>query len=68
MKDNPIISIIVPSYNHGKFLEKCLESIINQTFLNYEVIIQDNNSSDNTKSILKKYQKFKISCCRRRTN
>ena len=59
MKDNPIISIIVPSYNHGKFLEKCLESIINQTFLNYEVIIQDNNSSDNTKSILKKYQKFK---------
>ena len=59
MTNRPLISIIIPSFNQGKFIEKCLESITQQTFDNYEVIIQDNNSTDNTKSILKKYQNLR---------
>lgn len=57
----PQLSIIVPSYNQGDYIEKCLQSIINQnqTFLNYEVIIQDNHSTDSTKSILQKYHQIK---------
>ena len=59
MANNPFFSIIIPSYNMGNLIDKCLQSILNQTFLDYEVIVQDNNSKDNTKSILEKYKKFR---------
>ena len=59
MTNPPLISIIIPSFNQGKFIEKCLKSITAQTFVDYEVIIQDNNSTDNTKSILQEYKKLK---------
>jgi glycosyltransferase involved in cell wall biosynthesis len=55
----PFFSIIIPSYNQGSFIENCLQSIIKQDFTNYEVIVQDNLSDDNTKSILEKYQQYK---------
>jgi glycosyltransferase involved in cell wall biosynthesis len=51
----PFFSIIIPSYNQGSFIDKCLQSIINQSFFDYEVIIQDNFSDDNTKFVLEKY-------------
>jgi len=56
MLNVPFFTIIVPSYNQGNFIESCLESILSQTFTNYEIIIQDNFSTDNTKLILKKYK------------
>lgn len=45
------ISIIVPIYNGEKFLLECIESILNQTYKNIEVILIDDGSSDNTKKI-----------------
>ena len=59
MKNEPLFSIIIPSFNQGEYIDKCLQSIIGQTFEDYEVIVQDNNSTDNTKSILQKYEKLK---------
>ena len=60
----PIISIIVPVYNTGKYLEKCLESIISQSLTNFEVICIDDGSTDNSYDILttykEKYNNFKI--------
>ena len=53
MKDK--ISIIVPAYNSEKYIEKCLESLINQTYKNIEILIIDNNSTDNTANICNKY-------------
>lgn len=50
-------SIIVPSYNQGKYIEETLLSIINQKYQNFELIIIDGGSSDNTLEILKKYAK-----------
>ena len=50
------VSIIVPSYNHAQFLEERIESILNQDFDNFEVILLDDLSSDNSAEILKKYQ------------
>ncbi|OGK46289.1 hypothetical protein A2963_00280 [Candidatus Roizmanbacteria bacterium RIFCSPLOWO2_01_FULL_40_13] len=50
-----LISVIVPAYNEGKYLSKCLESITNQTYKNFELIVIDNNSTDNTSEIAKKY-------------
>ena len=51
----PDISIIVPVYNASKYLQQCLESIINQTFKNLEIICIDDGSTDNSIEILKKY-------------
>ena len=47
-KTNTLVSIVVPTYNHSIYLKRALESIINQTYENWEVIVIDNHSTDNT--------------------
>lgn len=51
----PKFSIIIPIYNVEKYLKKCLDSVKNQTFSDYEVIVVDDGSTDKSKSIAKKY-------------
>lgn len=51
----PKVSIIVPNYNHSIFLEERLESIFNQTFQDFEVILLDDCSTDNSREVLEKY-------------
>lgn len=50
-----IINIIVPNFNKGKYIERCILSIINQTFKNWHLILVDDASIDNSKNILKKF-------------
>jgi glycosyltransferase involved in cell wall biosynthesis len=50
------ISIIIPTLNSGKYLKKCLDSIFNQQYQDFEVIIVDGYSTDNTGDIFKEYQ------------
>jgi glycosyltransferase involved in cell wall biosynthesis len=62
---NPLISIVIPSYNNGHLLNRMLNSILNQTYLNWEAIIIDNNSTDNTNDVLlqikdSRFKYFKI--------
>ncbi len=52
---NPLVSICVPTYNGDKYLLECLESCVNQSFKDYEIIICDDASSDNTISIIESY-------------
>ncbi len=52
------ISIILPNFNSSKFLEKTINSIVNQTFKNWKLIIIDDCSDFETIKILKKYEKF----------
>ncbi len=47
ISEKTIFSIIIPAYNATKFIEKCLLSVINQTFTNYEIIITNDGSTDN---------------------
>lgn len=49
------VSIIIPVYNGHDFLERCLDSVINQIYKNIEIIIVDDASTDDTKEIIKKY-------------
>lgn len=49
------ISVIIPVYNSEKYLEKCLDSVLAQTYDNWEVIAMDDGSKDNSFSILEKY-------------
>lgn len=59
MKSNPIslVSIIIPVYNTGEYLEEVLDSCLQQTYTNIEVIGVDNNSTDKSREILTKYSK-----------
>lgn len=52
---NPLVSIIITTKNEEKNIEKCLQSIKGQTYINCEIIVVDNNSSDFTKRIAQKY-------------
>ena len=52
MNNNPLISVCCVSYNHEKFITKCLESIWNQDYKNIEIIVVDDGSSDNSVNIL----------------
>ena len=52
----PKISVIVPVYNTEKYLRKCLDSIINQTFRDIEIICVDDCSPDNSRDILREYE------------
>jgi glycosyltransferase involved in cell wall biosynthesis len=49
-------SIIIPNYNHGLYLKQRIESILHQTFTDFEIIILDDCSTDNSKSIIESYQ------------
>ena len=51
----PIVSVIVPVYNVEKYLRETLDSVINQSLKDIEIICVDNNSKDKTLSILKEY-------------
>ena len=55
MNFNPLISVIVNCYNGEKFLNKCIKSILNQTYENFEIIFWDNKSNDDSQTIIKKY-------------
>lgn len=51
----PLVSIIIPTYNRERYISQCIESAINQTYDNIEIIIGDNQSTDNTWSIINDY-------------
>ena len=55
--DKPIFSIVIATYNAESFLERALNSIFSQIFPNFEILIQDGGSTDNTIKILRKYIK-----------
>ena len=52
-KNTPLISVVIPSYNSSEFIRETIESVLNQTYKNFEIIVVDDESSDNTVSILK---------------
>ena len=55
-KINPLVSIIMNCHNGEKYLKESLNSIVNQTYKNWELIFFDNNSNDNSKKILSSYE------------
>ncbi len=56
MQNDSLVSVVIASYNNGQFLEEGVESILNQQYKNFEIIIVDDGSTDNTKEIVIKYE------------
>ena len=52
---NPLISLVIPVYNVEKYLDKCMESVLAQTYDNYEVILVDDGSTDNSGKMCDEY-------------
>jgi glycosyltransferase involved in cell wall biosynthesis len=52
-----LVSVIMDNYNYDSFIKESIESVLNQTYTNFELIIVDDGSSDNSKNIIKEYAK-----------
>lgn len=54
--DKPLVSVIMPCYNHAKYVGKAIESVLNQTYDNIELLVADNGSTDNSYEVIQQYQ------------
>ena len=56
MKKDPFVDVIMTNYNKGQYIEEAISSVVNQEFKNWNLIIIDNFSQDNSKKILDKFR------------
>ncbi len=62
------VSVIIPTYNRAEKLKLAVKSVLNQTYQDFELIIVDDGSDDNTKEIVKSFKNSKIRYYKNRTN
>ena len=53
---HPLFSVLIANYNNGRFLQQAIESVLTQTYSNWEIVIVDDASSDNSFDIYDKYK------------
>lgn len=52
---NPLVSVVIPTYNHAHFLGRALQSVLDQTYSNWEIIVVDNHSQDDTDEVMRRF-------------
>jgi glycosyltransferase involved in cell wall biosynthesis len=57
---SPLVSIVIPTYNRARLLRRAIQSVLNQTYQNFELIIVDDYSTDNTESMVKSFRDDRI--------
>jgi glycosyltransferase involved in cell wall biosynthesis len=65
---SPLISIVIPTHNRAAILQRALDSVVAQTFQDYEVIVVDDASKDNTQAFLRTYESARLRVLRNETN
>lgn len=63
---NPLVSVCIPTFNSSRYLKECIDSVLAQTFTDFEIVVVENHSSDETLSIIQEYAKrdrrFRVIC------
>jgi len=62
--EQPLVSVITPAYNHGRYISRSIDSLIAQTYANWELVIIDDGSTDNTPDVVKSYNDSRITYTR----
>jgi glycosyltransferase involved in cell wall biosynthesis len=57
----PLVSVVIPTYNHAHFLGRAIQSVLDQTYANWEAIVIDNHSRDNTDQVIQSFNDSRIS-------
>ena len=60
MSNKPLISVVIPAYNHERFVGAAIESVLNQSCSDFELVIVDDGSTDNTAEVIKSYTDKRI--------
>ena len=60
MQKEPFVSVLIANYNNSSYIQQCINSLNSQTYKNLEIIFFDDNSSDNSLEIIKKFSNVKI--------
>jgi len=66
--DDPTVTVVTPTYNHAETLPRAIDSVLDQTFKNFEYIVVDDASTDNTKSVVEPYDDKRIHYVRHEEN
>ena len=53
--ERPLVSVVIPTYNHAQYLRRALTSVLDQSYVNWEVIVIDNHSTDNTDELMEDF-------------
>lgn len=68
MDHSPLVSVIIPSFNHDRYIFNTIQSVLDQTFSDFEIIITDDCSTDNTVEIIKQFDDSRIKLYRNKNN
>ncbi len=67
-RELPLVSILIPNYNHSRYLDQCIQSALAQTYPNKEIVLMDNNSTDDSIEVARKYIKEGVLVCKNQKN
>ena len=68
MKSNPTVSVVIPTYNRAHLIGRTIQSVLNQTYHDFEVIIVDDGSTDNTEEVVRSFKDPRICYIRHKEN
>ena len=64
----PRVSVVLPSYNHEKYVRECIQSVLDQTYQDFEIVITDDGSSDGTVNVIQEFDDSRIQLYRHTEN
>ena len=60
IETSPLISVVIPTFNHANFLKLAISSVVEQTYQNFEIVIVDNHSNDHTNEVVDSFNDDRI--------